>query len=76
MKGNCGECTDKWFCEINPDECDEWPDPVSMTNADRIRVMSDEELAQFLSTKLNDDFYDWPDLTLQWLQQPAEEDFT
>ena len=38
------------------------------TNADRIRG------AEFLSTKLNDDFYEYPDLTLQWLQQPAEED--
>lgn len=44
-----------------------------MTNADRIRAMSDEELAEFISTKLDDDFYDWPDLTLQWLKQPAEE---
>lgn len=45
---------------------------MPQTNADRIRAMSDEELSEFLSTKLNDDFYDWPDLTLQWLQQPAE----
>lgn len=43
------------------------------TNADRIRGMDDNELAEFLSTKLNDDFYEYPDLTLQWLQQPAEE---
>ena len=45
----------------------------SSTNADRIRGMDDNELAEFLSTKLNDDFYEYPDLTLQWLQQPAEE---
>ena len=44
------------------------------TNADRIREMDDNELAEFLSTKLNDDFYEYPDLTLQWLQQPAEEE--
>ena len=48
----------------------------SPTNADRIRKMSDDELAKFLSTKLNDDFYECPDLTLQWLQQPAEEEQT
>ena len=36
--------------------------------------MSDDELAKFLATKLNDDFYEYPDLTLQWLQQPAEEE--
>lgn len=43
------------------------------TNADRIREMDDNELSEFLSTKLNDDFYGCPDLILQWLQQPAEE---
>ena len=47
--------------------------PQPSTNADRIRAMSDDELAKFLATKLNDDFYGCPDLTLQWLQQPAEE---
>ena len=44
------------------------------TNADRIRKMSDDELAKFLATKLNDDFYGCPDLILQWLKQPAEEE--
>lgn len=48
----------------------------SSTNADRIRKMSDDELAKFLATKLNDDFYEYPDLILQWLQQPAEEEQT
>lgn len=48
--------------------------PQPSTNADRIRGMSDDELAKFLATKLNDDFYEYPDLTLQWLQQPAEEE--
>ena len=48
--------------------------PKPSTNADRIRGMDDNELAEFLSTKLNDDFYEYPDLTLQWLQQPAEEE--
>ena len=45
MKGNCGECERRWFCDIDPDKCDEWPDPVPMTNADYIRAMTDEELA-------------------------------
>lgn len=49
-------------------------DPEIITNADRIRGMDDNELAEFLSTKLNDDFYEYPDLTLQWLQQTAEEE--
>lgn len=50
--------------------------PKTITNADRIREMSDDELAKFLATKLNDDFYGCPDLILQWLQQPAEEEQT
>ena len=50
--------------------------PKTITNADRIRGMDDNELSEFLSTKLNDDFYECPDLTLQWLQQPAEEEQT
>lgn len=50
--------------------------PKSSTNADRIRAMSDDELAKFLATKLNDDFYGCPDLILQWLQQPAEDEQT
>jgi hypothetical protein len=49
-------------------------DPEIITNADRIRAMDDNELAEFLSTKLNDDFYGCPDLILQWLQQSAEEE--
>lgn len=44
MKGNCGECERRWYCDINPDECDAWPDPVPQTNADHIRSMTDEEL--------------------------------
>lgn len=52
-------------------ECE---NPQPSTNADRIRKMSDDELAKFLATKFNDDFYGCPDLTLQWLQQPAEEE--
>ena len=49
MKGNCGECERRWFCDINPDECDAWPDPVPQTNADHIRSLTDEELAELLS---------------------------
>lgn len=43
------------------------------TNADRIRAMSDEELADFiLSTRFL--FFDGKNAVLHWLQQPAEED--
>ena len=41
-----------------------------MTNADRIRAMNDEELAEFLI-----DLADDGNLKIrEWLQQPAEED--
>ena len=42
-----------------------------MTNADRIRAMSDEELAEFLIDLANDG-----NLRIkEWLQMPAEEDW-
>lgn len=63
---------------------------VSTTNADRIRAMSDEELAEFISRIEIGDFgqqvygktfcdmckgqYECDDCRLWWLQQPAEED--
>ena len=46
----------RWYCDINPDECDAWPDPVPMTNADHIRSMTDEELADYMSEHSIDDF--------------------
>lgn len=42
-----------------------------MTNADRIRSMTDEELADFLVTKMPGDICDWEDLMLEWLKQPV-----
>ena len=63
---------------------------VPVTNADRIRAMSDEELAEFISRIEIGDFgpqvygktfcdmckgqYECDDCRLWWLQQPAEED--
>ena len=47
-----------------------------MTNADRIRSMSDEELAQFLN-QWGTSTSAWQKdkgETMYWLQQPAEED--
>lgn len=65
-------------------------DPELITNADRIRAMSDEELAEFISRIEIGDFgpqvygktfcdmckgqYECDDCRLWWLQQPAEED--
>lgn len=55
-----GECTAS-FCEYRRKK---------QTNADRIRAMNDEELAEFLI-----DLADDGNLKIrEWLQQPAEED--
>lgn len=55
-----GECTSS-FCEYRRKK---------QTNADRIRAMSDEELAEFLI-----DLADDGNLKIrEWLQMPAEED--
>ena len=65
-------------------------DPEIITNADRIRAMSDKELSEFISRIEIGDFgqqvygktfcdmckgqYECDDCRLWWLQQPAEED--
>ena len=85
MKGNCGECDRRWFCDIDHDECDAWPDPVPMSNADRIRAMSDEELATTIHAIRWGWTATWCDYhcenegddgcdkcVLAWLKQPAE----
>ena len=47
-------------------------DRTHMTNADRIRSMSDEELAMCLFEIGYDGGWGAPEGTLEWLQQPAE----
>ena len=46
---------------------------MPQTNADRIRSMSDEELAICLYEIGYDGGWGAPEGTLEWLQQPAEE---
>ena len=46
---------------------------VSMNNADKIRSMSDEELAMLLYEVGYDGGWGTLEGTLDWLQQPAEE---
>lgn len=70
MNGNCGECDRLYHCEIDPAKCDNLYEPV-LTNADKIRAMTDEELAEFISAGETDIC---KAATLKWLQQPAEED--
>ena len=43
------------------------------TNADRIRSMTDDELAMCLYEIGYDEGWDKPEYALKWLQQPAEE---
>lgn len=45
-----------------------------MTNADRIRGMSDEELAWFLHQVGHDHRWGLKEYAIEWLQQPAGED--
>lgn len=83
MKGNCAECCRRWVCEIDPSDCNEWPDPVPVTNADRIRSMTDDELNDLFHEIYDagvDDAvaYEWGqrtnsfEWTIDWLKQPAE----
>lgn len=66
--GKCRKFSDDYrfvsYCVMGP--CPE----QKLSNADRIRAMSDEELAQFIF-----ELYEQPlkDGYLQWLSQPAEE---
>ena len=46
--------------------------PEKPTNADRIRAMSDEELAECLYEIGYDGGWGAPEGTLKWLQQPVE----
>ena len=45
-----------------------------LTNAQKIRAMSDEELAEFLYQVGYDNGWGMKEYALEWLQQPAEED--
>ena len=77
MKGFCGECDRRYACDIDQDKCDEWPDPVPITNADRIRSMSDEELKEFICSNSQCKFCKFEGWgrceLLEWLQQPVKE---
>ena len=65
-KAECGFCG-----ENRQSDCGGY---IPMTNADRIRAMSDEELAEWMAEcnayKENADASQW----LPWLKQPVEED--
>lgn len=74
----CDECScggDQAKCDFYPYVKERAKKDVEKiaTNADRIRTMTDEELADFLVYKLPENTCDWPDLLLEWLKQPVEE---
>ena len=47
---------------------------VPMTNADRIRAMTDEELAELLFQVGYDNGWGMKEYAIEWLQQPAGEE--
>lgn len=53
MYVNCGECGRRYYCQIDPAECDNLSRTV-FTNADKIRSMSDEELAEFIRSMVDE----------------------
>ena len=73
----CGSCIGKTLCGEPEDTALVCVDRVigkPMTNADRIRSMPDEELAELLFQVGYDNGWGMKEYALEWLQQPAEED--
>ena len=54
-----------------PNLCDLEEEKKPMTNAQKIRAMSDEELAEFLIGVYIQDWFDHPNDIQDWLQQPC-----
>lgn len=72
FKNKC--CGDHEGIYLEGSECDKFAQKVLSeppTNADRIRAMSDEELAEFMEGDYGNMM---AGTALKWLQQPAKED--
>ena len=67
----CNSGSPQYMCKCKPDVCHS---AVPMTNADRIRSMSDEELAKYFAEMANEDIYDDPRAWFAWLSNIAKED--
>ena len=67
----CLEKADRMICPDYPEKCRFCGAFREPTNADRIRSMSDEELAEFLYQVGYDNGWGLEEYTLEWLQQPA-----
>lgn len=69
---NCGSEVSKFYCEeFYPDNCANcpgWTPEKSITNADRIRAMTDEELAEWLASYSGYGESAW----LGWLKEVVE----
>ena len=73
----CGSCIGKTLCGEPEDTALVCVDRVigkPMTNAQKIRSMSDEELAGFLHQVGYNHRWGLKEYALEWLKQPAEED--
>lgn len=77
---NCG--SPQYMCKCKPNICGS---VVPITNADRIRVMSDEELAEWMCSLMTAECCDQrcpardicnlgDNGLVKWMKQPAEED--
>lgn len=74
--GDCCNCgSPQYMCKCKPDICNS---AAPITNADRIRAMSDEELARLLiahcGCKWDCKHCDGVTVIAEWLRQPAKED--
>lgn len=76
------KCKYKEYCGLDAEfsegsECEKFNRLIihqPMTNADRIRSMSDDELAMWLAKQAENNPSDDPLVWTDWLKQPAEED--
>ena len=77
----CNRGSPQYMCKCKPDICHS---AVPMTNADRIRSMSDEELAEWLCSLMTAECCDQrcpardicnlgDNGLVKWMKQPAEE---
>ena len=78
MNGSCCECELRWYCKLDPAECDNLSEPVTMTNEELAKYLyqMQKNILRYVATVIGYseefDFADEaPDL-LEWLQQPAE----
>lgn len=66
----CNSGSPQYMCKCKPDVCHS---AVPMTNAERIRAMSDDELAEWLEYEGGGacaEVCGW----LEWLQRPSEDE--